>query len=216
MQILIIAAIVILSFLPSTWAADPALPPDFDSDNPGFLREEVRFLEHEIKSAAQPQTYIVIDLADNAVLIKARGIILHRLPIEESSPIPPPSGTVTYHLLERPPVSRRKIDPALAMEQAPISLDDMPTEFSLRLAPPLNIRIKSSSTNLLDKLASGSRQLWIQITRWSRVLATGNSEPDDPILLLILAPDYARSLAWSVTEGMPVLVRRASQTPPRP
>lgn len=210
MQILLTAAIVILASSPLTWATEPELIPHLDSNNPDVLREGVRVLEAETKLAAQPQTYVVIDLADKAVLLKTRGIILHRMPIEQYSTLAPYSGTATYHLLERPPVSRRKIDPVFEKQLAPISLDDMPTEFFLRLAPSLTIHVRPSSGNLWDALVSGWSRLWIHITHWSRVLATGKAMSDGPTLFLVLATDQAKSLAWSVTQDMPFLIRRAS------
>jgi hypothetical protein len=41
---------------------------------------------------------------------------------------------------------------------------------------------------------------------WSRAVSNGSSQ----WLRLTLSPESARSLAWSVTEGMPCLIGRAT------
>ena len=76
---------IILSLASVSWAAEQDVIPALDTTNPAALQEATRVLEEEIKLAARPQTYVVIDLEAKAILIKSRGVELHHLPIESWS-----------------------------------------------------------------------------------------------------------------------------------
>ena len=73
---IILAALLILT-VPS-WAAEGEVFPDLDINNPSALQEGSRVLEEELKLAARPQTYLLVDLVTGSILIKARGVDLHR------------------------------------------------------------------------------------------------------------------------------------------
>ncbi len=194
-----------------SWAAEPALAPQLDLNDPGTLQEAIRVLDEEVKLAARPQTYVVIDLISNAIIIKGRGIELHRFAIERWTASRLADIAPTFRLQERPPVTRRKIDPAAGSELPPISLDDMPADFVLNFSPPLIVAIQpSTSDNLWRWFTAKGREWWMRIRSWIFILATGNTPSSTPSLHLTLAHNHAQSLAWTVTEGMPFLIRRAS------
>ena len=69
------------------WAAEPDAFPDLNIHNAGAVREASRVLEEELKLAARPQTYVVIDLAPGAISIKGRGVQLHRMMISRWSAV---------------------------------------------------------------------------------------------------------------------------------
>lgn len=203
--------ILLLSLCSVGLAVEPEVVPRLDLHDPAALREAIRLLDEEVKLAARPQPYVVIDLVDRAVLIKGRGIELHRLPVEQWSASHLEEVPAVFRLRERPPVSRRKIDPAVGADQPPISLEDMPTEFTLSLSPSLTVTVQASgSGHFWRRLSLTGRAWWNRIRDWTRTLATGEFPPPTPSLALTLAPDHAQSLAWSVTETMPFLLRRAA------
>ncbi|MEY4706231.1 MAG: hypothetical protein RL042_2436 [Nitrospirota bacterium] len=200
---------ILLSLASVSWAVEPDVIPLLDSTNPAMLQEATRVLEEEIKLAARPQTYMLIDLAANAILIKGRGVELHRSPIESWSASDLSQLATLYRLRERPPVNRRKIDPAAGAEQDPISLADMPTTFTLQFSPPLTILVLSSTVGNPWQWTLQRGQLWWRrLASWGNILRTGDTSPSPPSLDLTVASDHAQSLAWTVTEGMPVLIRR--------
>jgi len=211
MRILPIVPIILLSLLSSGWAAEPEVIPHLNPNDPAALQEAVRLLSEEVKLAARPQTYVVIDLVAQAIFIKGRGLELHRLPIERWTASRLADIASSFRLRERPAVTRRKIDPAVGAEQPPISLDDMPTEFSLNFSPSLTVTIQSSSPdNLLRSITFKGREWWRWLKGQCLALLSGHPAAAIPSLQLTLAYNHAQSLAWTVTEGMPFLVRRAS------
>lgn len=200
---------LLLSLASVSWAAEPDAIPLLDSTDPAVLQEATRVLEEEIKLAARPQTYVLIDLAANAILIKGRGVELHRSPIESWSASDLSQLATLYRLRERPPVNRRKIDPVAGAEQDPISLADMPTTFTLQFSPPLTVLALSSTVgNPWQWTLQRGRLWWRRLTSWGNIIRTGDTSPPPPSLDLTVSPDQAQSLAWTVTEGMPFLIRR--------
>jgi hypothetical protein len=201
---------IILSVASMSWAAEQDVIPALDRTDPVALQEATRVLEEEIKLAARPQTYVLIDLEAKVILIKSRGVELHHLPIESWSVSHLSQLATLYSLRERPPVNRRKIDPATGAEQDPISLADMPTTFTLHFSPPFMILIFSSDGNPWQWVTQRGRVWWSKLTSWGITLWTGDRPPSSPALHLTVSPHHAQSLAWTVTEGMPFLIHRTT------
>ncbi|MDP1948094.1 MAG: hypothetical protein Q8L77_11410 [Nitrospirota bacterium] len=179
--------------------------------DPVALQEATRVLEEEIKLAARPQTYVFIDLASNVILIKGRGVELHRIPIESWSASHPDQMMASYRLRERPPVSRRKIDPAAGAEQEPISLVDMPTTYTLLFSSSLRILVFSNTEgDPWQWTMQRGRAWWRRLTVWGNMLRTGDPTLSPPSLDLTVSHEHAQSLAWTVVEGMPFLIRRST------
>lgn len=195
-----------------TQAADAEYLLSVDVTNPAALQEATRVLAEEVKLASRPQTYVIVDLVDRAVLIKGRGIELHRFPIEQWSGGQLADASATFRLQTRPPVTRRKIEPAAGGEQPPISLDDMPTDFTLQFSPTFSLTVHPSASDDIGRwLRFKGREWWMWLKDWAITLTTGKGPLPQPWLYLSVTSDHAQSLAWTVTEGMAFLIRR---TPP--
>ncbi len=200
---------ILLSLISASWAAEPEVIPPGGFTDSAALQEATRVLEEEIKLAAKPQTYVLIDLATNVIQIKGRGVELHRSPIESWSASDLSRLAALHRLRERPQVTRRKIDPTAVAEQDPISLVDMPTTFTLKFSPPLAILVLSNTDgNPWQWTLQRGRVWWRRFTAWGQILRTGDTSPPPPSLDLTVSPGDAQSLAWTVTEGMPFLIRR--------
>jgi hypothetical protein len=202
---------ILLSLASVSWAAEQDVIPALDMTDPAALQEATRVLKEEIKLAARPQTYVLIDLAVKAILIKSRGVELHHLPIESWSASHLSQLASTYRLRERPPIHRRKIDPMAEAEQDPISLADMPTTFTLQLSPPLTILVLSHADgNPWQWAAQRGQTWWRRLMSWGSILWTGDRSPSPSSLDLTVSLDHAQSLAWTLTDGMPFLIRRTT------
>jgi hypothetical protein len=202
---------ILLSLASVSWAAEQDVIPALDTTDSAALQEATRVLEEEIKLAARPQTYLLIDLEAKTILIKSRGVELHHLPIESWSASHLSQLATAYRLRERPPVNRRKIDPVAGAEQDPISLADMPTTFTLQFSPPLTILVLSHTDgNPWQWATQRGRAWWHRLTSWGITLWTGDRPSSSPSLHLTVSLDHAQSLAWTVTEGTPFLIRRTT------
>ena len=206
--------LLLLSTLPAG-ATEPENVFGIDLNDPAALQEATRILAEEVKLAARPQTSVIVDLVDRAVVIKGRGAELHRFPIEQWSASHLAEVSTTFRLQARPPVTRRKIEPSAGGDQPPVSLDDMPTDFTLTFSPSFLLAVHPSATaDFWRWLRFTLREWWVWLKNWIRTLATGKEPAPQPVLRLTLTPHHAQSLAWTVTEGMPFLIRRTSPAPP--
>ena len=210
----ILICFFVLTAAPPTRAADADYPLSIDVTNPAALQEATRILAEELKLASRPQAYVIVDLIDRAVLIKGRGVELHRFSIEHWSAGQLADASTTFRLQTRPPVTRRKIEPAAGGEQPPISLDDMPTDFTLQFSPTFSLTVHPSvSDDIGNWLRFKGHEWWRWLKDWAMTLATGRGPLPQPWLHLTVTSDHAQSLAWTVTEGMAFLVRRPPPSP---
>lgn len=201
--------LLLLSFTPSSWATDAEIFPDLNLDDPRSLEEAARVLEEELKLAARPQTYVLIDLVTHTIQIKGRGVELHRIPIGTWSAKSLRDIKGIHRLIARPSVVRRKIDPASPTVQEPISLADMPIDYALSFTPPLTIDVTpTAGNNPLQWIMSCGKTWWRHLRTWGGSILAGESAAQGPHLQLEIAVEHAQSLAWSLVDGMPLVIRR--------
>ena len=184
-----------------------------DVQDPTLLRELTQTLEEEIKLASRPQVYLLLDLSRRSIFLKGHGLDLHRSPVLawHTSAGPPQVGA--YRLKARPPVTRPKAVPGQDSSENPINLEDMPTDYVLPFDNGLVIAVIPSA---IDHPWSWlKRMLWIGWGRLAAWVRPGGGETDPssaPNLVLTLSLEEARGLAWTVTEGMVLIVGR-TETP---
>jgi hypothetical protein len=170
------------------------------ADERQALQEANVLLQEEIRLAARPQTYLLIDVHRGVVLVKARGIEVHRLPLlawRAGDRLP--AGL--FRLATRPPVNRPMARPGEDATEHPIGVSDMPAEYQLAMEPSLVVAVGPPAQSQPWLWARGLVRGW-----WSRAFSGGAAS----WLHITLSPESARSLAWSVTEGMPVLIGRTT------
>ena len=212
MLVSIVLSVLLLFPVPG-WAAEGGVFPDLDINEPVALQEGSRVIEEELKLAARPQTYLILDLVSGAIQIKARGVDLHRIPIAAWTVTELPRLTGTFRLTARPPVVRRKIDPSATTEQEPISLSDMPTEYRLSFTPAMTMDVESADAQgAMGWIHATSRKVWKRLRVWKQHLAGVQSPVEAPTISLTLSSEQAQSLAWSMVNGMPLVIRRPAES----
>ena len=204
------AIFLLLAFTTPSWGKDIEIFPDLNVNNPNELKEATRVLEEELKLAARPQTYLLIDLGRSTIHIKGRGIGLHQIPIMTWSAGPWENLEGIHRLVTRPPVVRRKIEPGAGVEQEPISLTDMPVDYMLSFGPSLSVTVVPSvaSDSLLQSAVLLGKVGWRNVKDWTSRILTNRSSESTSHLRLTLSADHAQSLAWSLVDGMAVVIRR--------
>jgi hypothetical protein len=210
MTVLFTLLACVLIVIPVSQAEEPDGGLTVDTNDPAALQEATRVLREELKLASRPHTYILIDLVSRSVLLKGRGVELHRLPIERWRASSQSDLPALFTLHKRPPIMRRKIDPSAGAEQDPISLSDMPTEYQLRFSPPLTIYVDAPLPGNWQWALWTGRTWYRRLKTWVSILWTGDASPSTPSLQLTLAPEQAQSLAWATTDGMALLIRRTT------
>src|SRR5207253_6154675 len=178
---------------------------------PDGLREANRILEEEIRLASRPQIYLLLDLPDRAIAIKGRGIDLHRLPITAWQTVEERAMAGVYHLHARPQVVRPKVPPPRDPTQDAIELKDMPEAYELLFDPTLAVTVAPPfQERPWLWVKSLMRNSWLGVASWIRSAAAIDEKVTSSCLRLTLSVEAAQSLAWSVTDGMPLLIRRTT------
>lgn len=202
------ALLVMFSFVVGYPADGGAQSPDPTVERQ-VLQDVNRTLQEEIKLAAKPQIYLLIDVAQGMTVLKARGVEVHRLTILswQASDDRPLVGL--FKLTARPPVDRPKTKPGEDATEHPIELSDMPAEYALSLTPAATLFVAPPiQEHPWLRVRSLLREWWVRVTG-----STGVDSKSSPRWLrLSLSVDQARSLAWSVTDNMTILIGQS--TPP--
>lgn len=203
------ALLILLIFTSPSWGKDVETFPDLDLSDGRALKEATRVLEEEVKLAARPQTYVLIDLVASQVQIKGRGVGLLHIPIIAWTAESKEDLKGVHKLVARPSVVRRKINPGAATEQEPISLADMPTDYVLSFTPAMTIRVVPSATSEhpVQSLVNLGKAWWHGLANWTTGLLADQSSKS-PHLQLTITADHAQSLAWALVDGMAVVIRR--------
>ncbi|HRI39788.1 MAG TPA: hypothetical protein PLO50_14625 [Nitrospira sp.] len=206
------AILLLLTFATPGWGKEPEVFPDLNLSDGQAIKEATRVLEEEVKLAARPQTYVLIDLATKIIHIKGRGIDLHQIPIISWASNSLDNLKGIHRLTTRPAVVRRKIEPGAGAEQEPISVADMPVDYVLILPPTLTITVVPSAAedNLLRGALFLSKAWWRQTKTWAGTVFSNQSSKQNGQLQLTLSGGHSQSLAWSLVDGMAVVIRRAS------
>lgn len=181
-------------------------------DGATAIIEANRLLEEELKLAARPQIYMVLDLATQVILIKSRGIELHRLSVAEWRQVGEGSLTGVFRLRGRPSVNRPKAGPAdnTNTTVTAIELQHMPDRYDLIFDPGLIISVGQSARERPWPWVRGMVEEW-----WSRLAGmlgmTVHADGATAVRIhLTMAQEIAQSLAWTMTDGMPLIIGRTA------
>jgi hypothetical protein len=193
---------------PSLLLADKsALRP---TDDAAAIIEANRLLEEELKLAARPHIYMVLDPTAHVIFIKSRGVELHRLHIIGFRQIGEGSLNGVFRLRARPSVTRPKAAPADTVSVPAIDLQTMPDRYDLMFDPGLIISVGQTARERPWPWMKGLAYEW-----WSHLadMLGITIKADDAAAVrihLVVAQETARSLAWIVTDGMPLIIGRTA------
>lgn len=200
-----------LAWAVSPSVSGPASQSGGQASAPEVLREANRVLEAEIKLATHPQVYLLLDLPDRVITIKGRGVELRRLPIMAWQAVEEHAMVGVFRLHARPQVVRPKAAPPDDSAQDPIELKDMPAAYELLFDPTLAVTVAPPLQERPWLWAKGlMKDFWTSMVSWIRSAAATDQKATSPCLRLTLSVEAAQSLAWSVTDGMPLLIRRTT------
>jgi hypothetical protein len=205
-----LACWVALSLSTPALAVEPSSHGSVKGNDLDALREANRVLEEEIKLASRPRVYWLLDLSEGVIAIKGRGVELHRFPILAWHMAGGGSVAELFRLRARPSVARPKATSGDEASQELIELQDMPAEYELVFDPPLTLFVAPPAHERPWLWARSRLREWFtRFASWGRSVVVPSQKAAGPRLRLTLSREAAQSLAWSGTEGMPVVIRSA-------
>jgi len=179
------------------------------ADEAADLRRDGKLLEAELQLARSGRLYVIFDLVDSEVAVKASGATLTRMQLRDRHHAGPAPAPRTLTLVSRetssPPQREAiripgqgddedvSVDPGGSVELQALELDDMPDSYRLTLEDGTSIAVQPSNANWIRRLAQALGQLF----------ATDKSAH----LQLTLEQRDARQLYWSFADKSSCLVR---------
>jgi hypothetical protein len=182
-------------------------------------------LKSELQLAKSAKLYMYIDLPGKAVLFKAGGVVVDRLPFASDHVV----GTLTPRVLrtlsakkaeKQPKRQEVKIVTEAEMAAAPapapgvdtlvaLEIDDMPEIYQLVLDDGLVLSVKAPpSGDFKTKSARYWQDAIEAVTEWYHsTLLKWHGETESPRIVLTLSGPDARQFYWSFDEGMACLIR---------
>ena len=192
------------------FAAEPPSHASVRGNDLESLHEANRVLEEEIKLASRPRVYWLLDLSERVIAIKARGVELHRFPVLAWRMAGEGSVAEGFRLRARPSVARPKATSGDEASQELIELEDMPAEYELAFDPPITLFVAPPARERPWLWARSHLREWFtRLGSWARSVVAPRRQAAGPRLRLTLSREAAQSLAWSGTEGMPLLIKSA-------
>ena len=181
------------------------------TDDAASIIEANRLLEEELKLAARPHIYMVLDPAAHVILIKSRGIELHRLPIIGFRQFGEGTLNGVFRLRARPSVTRPKAAPADDAVSVPaIDLQTMPDRYDLMFDPGLIISIgQTASERPWPWMKALAHEWWSHLADMLGITIKADHAAVIRVHLIV-AQETARSLAWIMTDGMPLIIGRTA------
>lgn len=182
-------------------------------------------LKSELQLARSAKLYMVIDLPGEAILFKAGGVVINRLPLKNSNVTGALSSQVLRTLSakeadNKPQRKEIKIVTEAEMAAEPIpapgvdtlvalEIDDMPETYQLVLDDGLVLLVKAPpSGDFKTKTARYWRDAVDAVKGWYHsVQLRLHGETESPRLLLNLSGPDARQFYWSFDEGMACLIK---------
>jgi len=184
-----------------------AVPSYAGDDEARYVREN-RLLEEELALARRPDIYFVCNPKEKMAYIKARGIPLRELQMNDFHCWGSPVSGIVYHLSKKSSFfkpDRDMITPGESKEKdnfkiEALELADMPSRYTLVLENGIVIYVKPSSEGIVSGITNVSYSSVILLTR--PVLILWNMLKGNPYTAIdiVLSENDARAIYWSLTE----------------
>lgn len=215
------AAALVLGGIAAAGARDrwPSAAAGARGQDPGggvALERATRLLEREIPLARAGRPYLVLDLPEGWLELKAQGVALRHFPVRRWSALPPPALATGPHVLTGRDALRMPARPVQQVgspsatpggEEERLSVLDMPAAYNLSLGPAIRLFVfgepPASARERLLGLAAG---VLYRVRAAAARLATWAGRPAPAVIRIWLSADDARGLFWSLHDGLPVLI----------
>ena len=195
------------------------------------LREENKFLESELKLAKKPGIYVVFNLEESRVLIKAKGMTLKDIAVGDARlwgasglPVSPlklikKSTLLTPKRTEIKPKKEEESeeeeepgsDSSGTFELDALELKDMPSSYRLVLEGGVRILIRPKAEGFFGKVVDIFRTILWYVTK--PVESAWNAMMRRPFaaIEIEIAKQDARHLYWSFPEGSEAIVYKPGE-----
>jgi hypothetical protein len=183
--------------------------PTSAGDNKEVFIRENRLLEAELALARKPDIYLVFHLQEKMAYIKARGIALRELPINEFHHWGNPFSGSGYRLIEKSTFfkpDRETIKPGEKKEKdnfkiEALELADMPSRYTLVLDGGVKISIRPPTEGFVSGIGNIGYTAVTFVIRPIYMLWYAFKGKPYTVIDMVLDKNDARAVYWSFSEG---------------
>ena len=182
--------------------------------NPVDILENKSLLEAELILANSSGLYVIVDLRNEKIELKARGLVLREWLIISRRffgyPIPLKALLLQKKNALFPP-KRQDIKPGQNKDNKDykpdiLEIDDMPSGYALYIEGGVRLYIKPNSTSLFSALLNFGRSLkWYTAPPLLTVWNSFSGQSFTAVDIVLMDSRESRSLYWTFMEGTPCL-----------
>ncbi len=191
--------------------AGPA--PAGGNDKERYIREN-RLLEEELKLARKQDIYLVFNLREKTVSLKARGLQLRKLPLKDFQYWGSPLGVKAYHLKRKSTLfepGREVVSPGKTkntdnFEIEALELADMPSKYAFVLDGGVRISIRPQAAGILLGIRNLLSWPIKFLTRPAAMFWNALRKKPYTAIDIVLDKNDAQTLYWSLADGSGVIV----------
>jgi hypothetical protein len=173
------------------------------------IARENRLLEAELKLAASPNIYVVFDLKEKKISMRARGKALRELTIENVDMWGDHLDGKPYRLIEKSTLlkpARKKIKPGENKKEdnfeiEALELNDMPSAYTLTLDRGLSIMVRSRPSGIFSFLYNSGHSFQRSISYPLRSVWNSVRKKTFTVIDIVLEKEASQALYWSFAEG---------------
>lgn len=172
-------------------------------------------LENELSLAQTAVSYMVINLEDKAVYLKARGIVLRKWDIQRSKLWGKPIPIKVFKLIKKSALStpkRTNITPGLedqkkkekkdGIELDVLELKDMPLQYNLSFGERISVSIKSRTRRFWPVILNFGKSIyWFTYLPLKTVWLTTKKQTFTELELVMMSEKDAQGIYWSFLDG---------------
>lgn len=184
-----------------------------DNIGENYIKQN-RLLEEEIKLSRKPVIYFVVNIDENKIVIKSRGINLKELNFQDSGCWGRPVSVNTYQVKKKSTFikpGRETITPKddkekNTFELEALELKDMPSRYTIALEGGATLFVRPLTVGFVSAIGNAYYSSVKYITRplsmvWNTLKGTPYTAFD-----IVLNENDARAFYWSLSEDSTVIV----------
>jgi hypothetical protein len=184
--------------------------------------EENKLLENELTLARKTASYVIINLQDKSISLKAKGIILRKWDIQSSKSWGRPVGPVIYKMMEKSALSQPKrpdITPGQEEKKTKdkekkdtfdlgvLELKDMPLHYDLSFNENISISVRPKTKRFWPSLMNiGKTISWFTYLPMKTIWHIWKKRPFTEIEIVMKNEKDAQGVYWSFLDGQSTII----------
>lgn len=192
------------------------------AQNAGAGDEQNKLLENELTLARKAASYVIINLQDKGISLKAKGIVLRKWDIQSSKSWGRPVGHVLYKMTKKSALSQPKrpdITPGQeekktedkekkeAFDLGVLELKDMPIHYDLSFDENISISVRPKTKKFWPSLINIRKTIsWFTYLPVKTIWHVLKKKPFTEIEIVMKNEKDAQGVYWSFLDGQSTII----------